>query len=324
MTVSDTKTCLDPHSCELLLQIAAAAAAVAPQDLTPARRRALSRDANTCLMPDGGPLPAMRRELSIPLPGRTLAARLYQGAPGWPRTGASDVLLVFFHGGGWVVGDLETHDNACAHLCRELGCAVLNIAYRKAPEHSFPAPCDDAADAYAWAAEQLGNFGCTRLAVAGDSAGGHLAAHAMAVHPELDTAAALLFYPVAGMDFTNTSYTERASGPGLTGPSMVWYWEQFLGSASPSHDPRAVLLHQQWRRIPPPTVVSLAWHDPLHDEGVAYAALLRGAGAQVQLLVAPDMAHGFLRQCRINAAAGGHVAQATQALLACLAGPASQ
>ena len=321
MNPSQTGPGLDPHSRLLLQHIAAAAAAVPAQDLTPERRRALARDANTCLIPVEGPLPAVRRDLSIPLPGRTLAARLYQGAPDWPRSAASDVLLVFFHGGGWVVGDLETHDNACAHLCRELGCAVLNIAYRKAPEHAFPAPCDDAADAYAWASAKRQDFGCTRLAVAGDSAGGHLAAHAMAVHAERDTAAALLFYPVAGMDFTNTSYTERSSGPGLTGAGMVWFWEQFLGNAKPSQDPRAVLLHQQWRRTPPPTVVSLAWHDPLHDEGVAYAELLRGAGARVQLLVAPDMVHGFLRQCRIDAAAAGHVAQATRAFLACLSDP---
>ncbi len=99
---------------------------------------------------------------------------------------------------------------------------------------------------------------------------------------------------------------------------MVWYWEQLLGSAQPITDARAVPMRQQWQRPPPPTVVCLAWHDPLHDEGVAYADLLRRAGADVRLHDAQDMAHGFLRQCRINASARQHVETVADRLLECL------
>ena len=204
---------LDPHSRELLLRIGAMTTAVAQCELTLERRRLLSRQANTLLLPAEGPVPVRREDKRIELAGRTLPARLYRPLNRSPPTAASDVLLVFFHGGGWVVGDLETHDNACAFLTQRLGCTLLSVEYRKAPEHRFPAPCDDAADAYAWAAAQCGAWGCARVAVAGDSAGGHLAAYAVYANAQVATAAALLFYPVADMDFGNTSYTRSGAGP---------------------------------------------------------------------------------------------------------------
>ena len=306
---------LDPHSRDLLIQVGALTTVVAPDELTPARRRAISRDAIPILMPPSGPLPMVRQDLSISLPGRTLPARLYQpDAVTQATSGLADMLLVFLHGGGWVVGDLSTHDDSCALLASLLGCQVLSVEYRKAPEHRFPQLCDDARDAYVWACDHRGDWGCERMAIAGDSAGGHLAAHALHACAQVPTAAALLFYPVADMDFANTSYSQRGSGPGLTRAAMQWYWEQFLGDAGPNHDPRAVLMRQLWTRVPPPTVVSLAWHDPLHDEGAAYAALLQHAGGTVQLLTAPDMAHGFLRHGRVNTSARGHVERAALAL----------
>ena len=309
---------LDAHSRHLLLLAGELTTAVAPGALTPAMRRHISRAANALLVPADA-VPVRRVSLQIDLPQRSLPARLYQPEAEAPSTAAADLLLVFFHGGGWVVGDLETHDNACAFLTRHLGCTVLSVEYRKAPEHPFPAPCDDAVDAYAWAASRLSAWGCRRIAVAGDSAGAHLAAHAMFANPGVPTAAALLFYPVADMDFENTSHARTGAGPGLTSAGMVWYWAQLLGSAQPVNDSRAVLMRQQWERRPPPTVVSLAWHDPLYDEGAAYAGLLQAAGADVRVLDARDMAHGFLRQCRINTAARGHVEAVADALLDCLA-----
>ena len=309
---------LDAHSRDLLLRVGELTTAVAPDTLTPSMRRQISRAANALLVPADA-VPIGRKDISIDLPQRSLPARLYRPGADTASTTAADVLLVFFHGGGWVVGDLETHDNACAFLTRHLGCSVLSVEYRKAPEHPFPAPCDDAVDAYAWAACRLAAWGCRRIAVAGDSAGAHLAAHAMFANPGVPTAAALLFYPVADMDFDNTSHARTSGGPGLTSAGMVWYWAQLLGSAQPVSDSRAVLMRQQWQRCPPPTVVSLAWHDPLYDEGTAYAGLLQAAGADVRVLEARDMAHGFLRQCRINTAARGHVEAVADALLDCLA-----
>ena len=312
-----TPQALDAHSRKLIEQTNALTAAVPADQLSIGKRRALMREANALLMPPEGPLASIRKEdLQIAVAGRTLPARVFRPAPDAPTTAAGDVLLVFFHGGGWVVGDLDTHDNACAFLAQRLGCTLLSVEYRKAPEHPFPAPCDDAQAAYAWAWAHRADWGCTRIAAAGDSAGGHLAARAVHANAQVPTAAALLFYPVADVDFANMSYTERGSGPGLTSAAMRWFWEQFLTGYPAAPDARAVLMQQTWRRKPPPTVVTVAWHDPLHDEGAAYAALLQRAGANVELQVAADMAHGFLRQCRINDAARGHVERAADAFLA--------
>ena len=132
--------------------------------------------------------------------------------------------------------------------------------------------------------------------------------------PSLVSAAAWLIYPVADMQFGNTSYTERGNGPGLMKAGMMWFWEQFLGSIEPTDDPRAVLMRQVWTSKSPPTVVSVAWHDPLHDEGVDYAALLEKAGGQVTLHTAPDMAHGYLRQCWVNDSARGHLLAAIESV----------
>lgn len=319
MTTTNSPMPLDAHSRSLLERTAAMAADIAPGDLTVARRRALSKAANAFLVPASGNLPIPRQDLSVDLPGRSLPARLYRPEADAVPSQCADLLLVFFHGGGWVVGDLDTHDNACAFLTRELGCTVLSVEYRKAPEHPFPAPSDDAQEAYAWAWQHLLSFGCSRIAAAGDSAGGHLAAHAVFANADVPTSASLLFYPVSDTDFGNQSYRQRGSGPGLTSPGMVWFWEQFLGGKSTSTDPAAVLMRQVWTRQPPPAVVSLAWHDPLHDEGLAYAGLLEKSGAKVHVHRAMDMSHGYLRQCRANVAAGQHVVQACKQLAQLLA-----
>jgi acetyl esterase len=294
---------LDAHSASLLLQTAALAQGLSAEQLTPDKRRTLMCEATPMLLDANAPSLGSE-SLHIPLPGRSLPARLYQAAADAPH---ADVLCVFFHGGGWVAGDLHTHDHACQFLAQHLGCTLLSVEYRKSPEHRFPAPCDDAADALAWAHAQCAQWGCTRVLLCGDSAGGHLAAHAMHAQPAVPVAAALLIYPVADMQFDNTSYTERGSGPGLMKAGMLWFWEQFLGSDTPVDDPRAVLMRQVWASPPPPTVVAVAWHDPLHDEGVAYAALLEKSGGQVVLQTAPDMAHGYLRQCWVNDSARAHL-----------------
>ncbi|MEO8544599.1 MAG: alpha/beta hydrolase [Betaproteobacteria bacterium] len=313
---------LDPSSRELLLRAEALVRAVPAEALTPQRRRELQRAGNALYASPASALPVARQDISIALPQRTLPARLYQPSAEAAPTAASDVLLVFFHGGGWVVGDLETHDNACAFLSDHIGCRVLSVEYRKAPECPFPGPCDDAAEAYGWAALHLEALGCKRIAVGGDSSGGHLAANAMYANANVTTAAALLFYPVTSFDFQRTSYLQRGAGPGLTRDGMRWYWDQLLGPAGALDDVRAIPMRQQWLRKPPATVVALAWHDPLHDEGVAYAQLLRDAGADVQLHTANDMAHGYLRQCLVVASARDHVRQVADSLGRLLAGEA--
>jgi acetyl esterase len=299
---------------DLLLQTGALTAAVPAAELTIARRRSLMHEAGQLSRTELR-YPVHSSDLQIALPGRSLPARLFE-----PEHVNSDVLLVFFHGGGWVIGDLNTHHPSCQFLAHHLGMKLLAVEYRKSPEHVFPAPCDDAIEALAWAHANKARWGCQRVAVAGDSAGGHLSAVAMYAQPEL-VAGALLFYPVTDIQVNNDSYSQRGAGPGLTGDGMRWFWEQFLGSAlsesmHASKDPRAVPMRQTWRQVPPPAVITAAWHDPLYDEAVTYAQLLSRAGGRVLMQHAPDMAHGFLRQAYVSPSARSHVLAAVHAFVA--------
>jgi acetyl esterase len=303
-------------------QIALLAQGLTAADLTVDIRRDLMRSAMASLHAQKR-WPTQSQTLHIELTQRSLPARLYS-----PQELRSDMLIVYFHGGGWVVGDLETHNTNCELLSHLLGCKLLSVQYRKAPEHVFPAPCEDAIDALAWAGSQKAQWDCKRLVVCGDSAGGHLAAVAMHTHcaqGTLKIAGALLFYPVTDMQFLNRSYRERGQGPGLTAESMCWFWQQFLcpdlpiAQIKPSLDERAVPMLQRWAAPPPPTVILAAWHDPLYDEAVQYAQLLQKAGGQVVLQSAPDMPHGFLHFPGISPSAYAHVLAASNALTSMLA-----
>ncbi len=310
---------LDAMCKALLLQAGALVAAVPEQELSVAKRRALYLESNSIFGASSPSLPGHQRDLRLALPGRDLPARLYE-----PEQTSSDVLMVYFHGGGWVIGGLQTHDESCRFLSHHLGMKLLSVQYRKAPEHVFPAPCDDAIQALAWAAAHQSELGCRRLAVGGDSAGGHLAAVAMhaASHGEITApiAGALLFYPVTDMRFDNTSYRERGDGPGLTSAAMMWYWQQFLNPHQPLNpqqipsDARAVPMQQNWQQPPPPTVVTAAWHDPLCDEAITYAQRLAHAGGRVTAHSAPDLAHGYLRQVFTTPSARAHVLASVQTL----------
>jgi acetyl esterase len=253
--------------------------------------------------PDG----VSAEELSLPLEGRELAARIYRpSAPGDEPL----PLLVYLHGGGWVIGDLDTHDLLTARLALDANCAVVSVDYRLAPEHPFPAPVDDALEAVLWLAEhrrRLG-FATDRLGVAGDSAGAHLAAVAARGANERVAglvSAQLLIYPVARRRFDNPSYVTNANGPGLRTEEMKWFWDQFLSGATPSlHDVRAYPLAEPFERTPARTLVLAAAHDPLYDDAHELARFLETNGARVELIDATDMTHGFGRlQAHSEAAA---------------------
>ena len=243
------------------------------------------------------PLPAgLRTEtLDIPLPGRTLRARLYR------PVGREVPLVVYFHGGGWVVGDVDTHGTLTAFLAQDGDVAVLSVDYRLAPEHPFPAPIDDAREALAWAAEQRARLGVRvdRLAVAGDSAGGHLAAQAAAWfndrHPGI-VGAQLLIYPVVQCRFDTPSYERLANGVGLTRDEMRWYWSTFLGNEKPSaSDPRINLTGEAPRHALPHALVIAAEYDPLHDEALSYAQFVAQSGGRAEVIEAPGLTHSFAR-----------------------------
>ncbi len=224
-------------------------------------------------------------------------------------------LLVFLHGGGWVYGDLDSHDPPCRFLAERSGVRVLSIDYRLAPEHPFPAACDDAIAAYRWVVENSGGLGAdvTRLGVGGDSAGGNLAAVTAleAAKVGLPVAFQLLVYPVT--DASQESGSRRLFGSGfyLTEEFLDQCRHQYLPDPSMCQDPRVSPVLTD---VPPglaPAYVATAGFDPLRDEGEAFARKLAEAGVEVELRRFPDQIHGFL-----NVVGVGRSARAASAEIA--------
>ena len=268
------------------------------------------------------PLPVRSAERALPGPAGAIPARLYEPA-GAAHPGP---LLVYFHGGGWVQGGLDTHDASCRLLSHLAGVRLLAVDYRLAPEQPFPAAADDALAAYAHVAGAAETFGAdpSRLAVGGDSAGGNLAAvtaQAARDDPDLpDAAFQLLLYPATDMATTYPSEHTFAEGFFLTKRSMDWYRDRYVPDAALFEDPRVSPLHAELTGLPPAYVgTSLA--DPLRDEGEAYALRLREAGVAVALQRHP-LLHGFFNMSatRSGRAALGVVAGALRQGLATSAG----
>ena len=206
-------------------------------------------------------------------------------------------LLVFFHGGGWVLGNLETHDNLCRILANSSGHCVLSVDYRLAPEHPFPAPLEDALAATRWAYANAEALGCSpdRLAVGGDSAGGNLAIVAGHLAP-VPLRYQLLIYPATDLTGSFPSFVENASGPQLTAAGMRWFIAHYLGDDTTNlTDPR-ISPHFAADHIvaaSPPTMLITAEYDPLRDEGDAYAARLASLGVPTSHVRFSGMHHGF-------------------------------
>ena len=241
------------------------------------------------------PFPAdtvSRRDHWLHLPGREILVRVYR--PGEGRLPA----LLYLHGGGWVAGSVDTHDGVCAALAAEANAVVASVQYRRAPESPCPAPNDDAFAALQWlsgSADEL-DVDAARIAVAGDSAGAHLAIGAAIEARDRGgprVALQLLFYPVVAPHFETTSYREHANGT-LTRADMMEYWDHYLPQGIARADPRALPLQGSLRGLPPAHVV-VAGLDPLHDEGVALAKRLRDDGVEASLVDEPSLVHGFLR-----------------------------
>jgi acetyl esterase len=253
------------------------------------------REAYSQSMAIGEPIVMARvQEVVIPLEGRNLDARLYvpEGAPETPP------LVLFYHGGGWVIGDLDSHDGTCRALARASKAAVLSVAYRLAPKHRYPDAPHDCFDALTWASQNGATLGVDigRLAVAGDSAGGNLAAAVaiMARDHGLALRHQTLIYPVTDNDFTLASYAENGGGEYFLGTAaMKWFWRQYLGGGAAENSPLATVLQTPDIEGVAPATVITAEYDPLRDEGNAYADKLKAAGVAVDAAVAPGMVHGF-------------------------------
>ena len=255
-------------------------------------------------------------ELSIPGPAGPITGRLYR-----PDNVEVDALFMYIHGGGWVVGDLETHDNVCRLICRDAGIHVLSVDYRLAPEHPAPAAFDDVYAAYRWAVEHGAELG-TRpgvVAVGGDSAGGNLATILSRVARDdgAPPALQLLIYPATDLRGGTRSRALFARGYFLTAHDMEWCSGLYLGNSELDvTDPRvSPLLATDLAGLPRAIVVT-AGFDPLRDEGEAYAHVMREAGVTVDLRRMPSLIHAFANYAPLGGGSATAMAEITSALRA--------
>lgn len=231
-------------------------------------------------------------ERSIAGAGADLRARFYV-----PDAEGPLGVLVYFHGGGWVLGDLDAVDVPCRHLANRARCLVVSVDYRLAPEHRFPSAAEDAYAAVCWVHAHAAslNVDPARIAVGGDSAGGNLAAVVALMARErggFSLCHQVLFYPVTDHDFDNDSYRDNAEGYFLSRETMMWFWDQYVDPHQRCHPHASPLRAQSLANLPPALVIT-AQYDPLRDEGEAYAQRLAQAGVPVTLKRYDGMIHGF-------------------------------
>jgi len=230
-------------------------------------------------------------------------------------------VLVFFHGGGWVVGNIESHEAMCRHLANRAECAVVAVDYRMGPEHKFPAAVDDCFAATGWVADNGASLGIDprRLAVGGDSAGGNLGAVVSLLARDKGApriACQLLIYPATDAAMRHDSIARYAEGYVLTRATMRWFYDQYLRTPEDAADWRvSPLLASDLAGLPPAFVLT-AGYDPLCDEGDAYAARLAAAGVPVTHRRFPGQVHGFVTNGRVIRAAETALDEAAAALKA--------
>ena len=263
--------------------------------LTPEQARSLYRDRRGFTQPEPPPIGevlALRTEGGVPL-------RLYRPLQPGMKAG-----LMYFHGGGWTIGDLDTHDVLCRQLCAAADVAVVSVDYRLAPEARFPAAVDDCVAATRWVQREGAALGLdvSRLAVGGDSAGGNLAAVVSIVLRDAGDALPayqLLIYPATDQRAGAPSHTANGQGYLLTRDSVAYYASQYMGPQGDLSDWRASpLLAPDLTRLPPALVLT-AGYDPLRDEGRQYADALSAAGNSVQYICFERQVHGFITMSRV-------------------------
>jgi acetyl esterase len=308
---------LDPQVKVYLEQMAALGAPLL-HTLTPQAVREATRQWVGMM---GEPAPVGRVEnRTIPGPAGEIPVRIY-----WPADDGDGPLpmLVFFHGGGWVLCDLDTHDNTCRAMANGVDAVIVSVDYRLAPEHKFPAAADDAYAATQWVFDHADELGADpdRLAVAGDSAGGNLAAVVPLMARDRGGPPIrfqLLIYPVTDYSFDTPSYRENAEGYFLLRVHMEWYWQQYIASDEEGENPYASPLRVKDASGLPPGMVITAELDPLRDEGEAYGKKLADAGVPFTVRRYDGMFHGFFSMGEFLDGAKQATADAHAALRAAL------
>jgi acetyl esterase/lipase len=285
-------------------------------DMTPGEARELP----AILMETVGPGPhvAVVRDIEIPGPAGAIPARVYEPAP--DPAG----MVVYYHGGGWVIGCVDDWDAVCRALAVASGARLVSIDYRLAPEHRFPAATEDAFAALVWLSEQHPD---SSIVVAGDSAGGNLAAVAAlrardAGGPEI--ALQVLVFPVVDCDLTRPSYAEHVDTKLiLNTPETGWFWDHYLPDKAERAHPYASPLRASTLEGLPPAYIVIAEHDPLRDEGLAYAAALKAANVPVTVARYDDQIHAFFVLVNLMESADRAVAEAGAAIRGALAATVS-
>jgi acetyl esterase len=282
---------LDPQAKFLLDQLAAQGGP-ALHEMTPAQARAAFESMR---LPVPGEAVASIENLRVPGPGGEIPVRLYVPEGAATPSGA----LVYFHGGGWVIGSLETHENLCKALANRAGARVVSVDYRLAPEHRWPAAAEDCYAVTCHLAERGAALGIdgARLAVGGDSAGGNLAAVVALLARERGGPRLrhqVLIYPVTDHDFARASYRDNGKDYFLTTEAMQWFWDHYVPERGRRDDWSAAPLRAEKLSGLPPATVITAGYDPLRDEGEAYAERLREAGVPTTLSRYDGQIHGFV------------------------------
>ncbi len=268
---------------------------------------------------DGDPV-ASEETRSVPGPHGPVPVRIYTPAGDGPLPA-----LVYIHGGGWVLGDLQMTDAICRTVANRAGCVVVSVDYRLSPEYKFPIPLDDCYAAFTWVAENAASIGVdpSRIAIGGDSAGGNLSA-AITLRARDEDGPAIVFqllvYPVTNHDFGTGSYEVNRDGYLLTKDMMVWFWDHYLNDASDSDNPLVSPLRAKDLEGLPPAFVLTAEFDPLRDEGEAYAARLAEAGVPVSHVRYDGLIHGFWPMLAVIPAATTAADEASAALRTAFAG----
>ncbi len=318
-----TEWTIDADSTRHLANVAATTAATSfPPSLTEAELKRAQMELSARIATKRAVPGISRQDHAITAPGRTLMLRLYRPE----RLGdAPAPCLVLIHGGGWVGGSIAVTDTQAAEFSQRAGVVVASLEYRLSPENQHPAAIDDVLVACRWLKRHGSLYGIDagRLALGGNSAGGHLAIVAALADPMLDLRLLLLFYPVIAPDFETESYrTLSGAGGSLTRESMQWFWRCYLGDQAPDATSVPAMATDAALKALPPVFIANAGLDPLRDEGEAFAERLKGLGVPVEHVCPPTLLHGYVGLVQVSAAAAEIFDQAAAALARALAPPA--